>query len=209
MPVHSCSPSTNLSNYESISPPSKTRTFPYESAACTTPCRRRRLTLPSSGHAPGYRVMPLMSNVCAVHGTNPVGCKSRHQVHAEPKVSQRASASSRGEVRRKPKAKSRGDEQKSDMRRDAPGTSGHVTAKSSICSDGTATGRGAFCKSGVYAKKDPCLTAGDLHGAGCQQWHPAGRRVTGAEYCGEVSTGRTRPGSPGQRLERCKLAALA
>jgi len=50
----------------------------------------------------------------------------------EPKASQRASASSRGGVQRKPKAKSQGDEQKPDMRRDAFGTSGHVTAKSSI-----------------------------------------------------------------------------
>jgi hypothetical protein len=31
--------------------------------------------------------------VCAVHGMNPVGCKSRYQVSAEPKVSQRTTAS--------------------------------------------------------------------------------------------------------------------
>ena len=36
--------------------------------------------------------------MCAVHGTNPVGCKSRYQAYVEPKVSQRASASSRGGV---------------------------------------------------------------------------------------------------------------
>jgi hypothetical protein len=54
--------------------------------------------------------------VCAVHGTNPVGCKSRHQVCVEPKVSQRASASSRDRVQRKPKAKSRGDEQRPHMK---------------------------------------------------------------------------------------------
>ena len=58
----------------------------------------------------------LPENVCAVHGTNPVGCKSRYQAYVEPKVSQRASASSRGGVRRKFKAKSRDDEQKPDMR---------------------------------------------------------------------------------------------
>ena len=103
-----------------------------------------------------------MSNVCAVHGTNPVGCKSRCQAYVEPKVSQRASASSRGGVRRKFKAKSRDDEQKPDMRRDAFGTSGHVTAKSSIYSVGGDTDKGAFCKSGVYARKDSCLTTGDL-----------------------------------------------
>ena len=137
---------------------------------------------------------PLMSNVCAVHGTNPVGCKSRHQVHAEPKVSQRASASPRGGVRRKPKAKSRDDEQKPDMRRDASGTSGHVTAKSSICSDGTSTGRDAFCKSGVYARKESCLTAGDLSGVASPLGRTTGQRVTGAEYRGEVSRGRSRQG---------------
>jgi hypothetical protein len=126
-----------------------------------------------------------------VHGTNPAGCKSRYQVHAEPKVSRRASASSRDGVRRKPKTKSRGDEQKPDMRRGASETSGHVTAKSSICSDGTSTGRGALCKSGVYASKDPCLTAGDLSGARGHR-PSAGRRVTGAEYRGEVSRGRSR-----------------
>jgi len=43
----------------------------------------------------------------------------------------------------KPNPKLRGDEQKSDMRRDASGASGHVTVKPSIC------GWGAFCKSGV------------------------------------------------------------
>ena len=83
-------------------------------------------------------------DVCAVHGTNPVGCKSRYQAYVEPKVSQRASASSRGGVRRKSKAKSRDDEQKPDMRRDAFGTSGHVTVKSSIYSVGGDTGKGAF-----------------------------------------------------------------
>lgn len=50
--------------------------------------------------------------------------------------SQRASASSRGRVQRKPEAKLQGDEQKLDMRRDALGTSGHVTAKSSIEREG-------------------------------------------------------------------------
>ena len=52
--------------------------------------------------------------------------------YVEPKASQRASASSRGGVRKKSKAKSQDDEQESEMRRDAFGTSGHVTAKSSI-----------------------------------------------------------------------------
>ena len=37
---------------------------------------------------------PVNSNVCAVHGTNPAGWKSRHQVNVEAKVSRRARASS-------------------------------------------------------------------------------------------------------------------
>jgi len=45
------------------------------------------------------------------------------------------------------------------MRRDASGASGHVTAKSSICA------WGAFCKSGVYARKVTRLTPGGLPGA--------------------------------------------
>lgn len=65
-------------------------------------------------------------------------------------------------MQRKSKAKSQGDEQKPDMRRDAFGTSGHVTAKSSIYSVGGNTDKGAFCKSGVYARNDSCLTTGDL-----------------------------------------------
>ena len=56
-------------------------------------------------------------------------------------------------------SKAAGHEQKPDMRRDASGASGHVTAKPSIC------GRGAFCKSGVYAAKVTRLTPGDLPGA--------------------------------------------
>jgi len=136
---------------------------------CANPSIERtskKLTPPSSGHPKSYAFwLPLMSNVCAVHGTNPAGCKSRYQVSAEPKVSRRASASSRGGVRRKPKTKSRGDEQKPDMRRDAPGASGHVTTKPSICNTGGNAGVGAFCKSGAYARKDSCLTTGDLSGA--------------------------------------------
>jgi len=104
---------------------------------------------------------------------------SRVQVYVEPKVSQRASASSRGGVRRKSKAKSRGDEQEPDMRRDAFGTSGHVTAKSSIYSVGGDTNKGAFCKSGAYARKDSSLTTGDLRGVSGQPG--TGHWETGAE----------------------------
>ena len=37
-----------------------------------------------------------------------------------------------------------------------------MTVKSSIYSVGGETGKGAFCKSGVYAGVDSCLTTGDL-----------------------------------------------
>lgn len=90
---------------------------------------------------------------------------------AEPKARRRARASSRGGVWRKSNPKLRGDEQKPDTRRDAPGTSGHVTAKSSICD------WGAFCKSGVYARKVTCLTPGDLPGASRERsWAPGDGR---------------------------------
>jgi len=44
------------------------------------------------------------------------------------------------------------------MRCGTLGTSGHVTAKSSICA------WGVLYKSGVYARNVLCLTPGDLHG---------------------------------------------
>ena len=44
------------------------------------------------------------------------------------------------------------------MRCGTPGTSGHVTAKSSI------RDWGVLYKSGVYARNVLCLTLGDLHG---------------------------------------------
>lgn len=59
----------------------------------------------------------------------------------------------------KPNPKLPSDEQKPDIRRDASGASGHVTAKPSIC------GWGAFCQFGVHAAKVTCITPGDLPGA--------------------------------------------
>lgn len=44
------------------------------------------------------------------------------------------------------------------MRCGTPGTSWHVTTKSSFCD------WGVLYKSGVYAGKVLCLTLGDLHG---------------------------------------------
>jgi len=75
-------------------------------------------------------------------------------VFVEPKVRRRARASPRGGVWRKPNPKARGDlsacnaqagEQEPDMRCGTLGTSGHVTAKSSIHD------WGVLYKSGVYA----------------------------------------------------------
>jgi hypothetical protein len=51
----------------------------------------------------------------------------------------------------------RGDEQEPDMRCGTPGTSGHVTTKSSI------RVLGVLYKSGVYARTVLCLTLGGLH----------------------------------------------
>ena len=65
------------------------------------------------------------------------------------------------------------------MRRDALGTSGHVTAKFSIYSIGGDTDKGEFCKSGVYARKDSCLTTGDLQGVSGKP--ETGQRGTAAE----------------------------
>ena len=96
-------------------------------------------------------------DVCARHGADLAGCKSLYQVFVEPKVRRRTRASSRGGVWRKSNPKARGDEQEPDMRCGTPGTSGHVTMKSSIRK------RGVLYKSGVYALKVLCLTLGGLH----------------------------------------------
>jgi len=81
-----------------------------------------------------------------------------------------------------------GDEQEPDMRCGTPGTSGHVTSKSSICN------RGVLYKSGVYASKVTCLTLGGLPCA-------PGRRVRqklaeggaiGPDRMGEVSRRHSR-----------------
>ena len=111
-------------------------------------------------------------------------------------------------MRRKPKTKSRGDEQKPDMRRDAFGASGHVTAKPSICNSGGDAAVDAFCKSGAYARKDSCLTTGDLPGVAAAREAATEGWETGFDRWAEVSKGRTRPGAPGQRPERSENWAL-
>jgi hypothetical protein len=103
-------------------------------------------------------------------------------------------------VQRKPKAKSRDDEQEPDMRRDAFGTSGHVTVKSSIYSVGGDTDKGAFCKSGVYAMKDSCLTTGDLPCVVIAKAAATENRGTGFERRTEVSRRHSRCG-PHRRPE--------
>ena len=103
-------------------------------------------------------------------------------------------------MRRKPKAKSRDDEQKPDMRRDAFGTSGHVTVKSSIYNVGGNTDKGAFCKSGVYARKDSCLTTGDLPCVVIANAATTENRGTGSDRTAEVSRRHSRCG-PHRRPE--------
>ena len=103
-------------------------------------------------------------------------------------------------MRRKPKAKSRDDEQKPDMRRDAFGTSGHVTVKSSIYNVGGDTDKSAFCKSGVYARKDSCLTTGDLPCVAGANAKATENRETGFDRRAEVSRRHSRCG-PHRRPE--------
>ena len=87
--------------------------------------------------------------MCARHGTDLAGWESLHQVYVEPKVRRRARVPLRGGVWRKPNAKMRGDVQEPDLRCGTSGTSGHVTAKSSIhagmCFINPALTRGRFC----------------------------------------------------------------
>ena len=99
-------------------------------------------------------------------------CKSSHQVFAEPKdrSSPEASKKDKGVIARwglkeVPCSKSgifdnpkvRGDLQEPDLRCGTPGTSGHVTTKSSI------RNWDVLYKSGVYALKVMCLTLGGLY----------------------------------------------
>ena len=76
-----------------------------------------------------------------------------------------------------------GDEQEPDLRCGTSGTSGHVTAKSSI------RNWGVLYKSGVYARKALCLTPGDLSCAlGCRVRRKlAEGRAIDPDRMGEVS----------------------
>jgi len=77
-----------------------------------------------------------------------------------------------------------GDVQEPDLRCGALGTSGHVTAKSSICN------RGVLYKSGVYASKVTCLTLGGLYSVFFFQKTEAG--VIWSDRCTEVSRRHSR-----------------
>jgi hypothetical protein len=123
--------------------------------------------------------------VCARHGTDLAGWESLRQVFVEPKDRRRTRASSRDGVWRKSNPKARGDEQEPDMRCGTPGTSGHVTMKSSIhvgvC----------FINPALTRDKDLCLTLGDLLCALGSRVREklAEHRVIGVDRIGEVSRG--------------------
>jgi len=113
----------------------------------------------------------------------------------EPKVRRRARASSRGEVWRKPNPKMRGDEQEPDMRCGILGTSGHVTAKSSIHN------WSMLYKSGVYALKATCLTPGGLPYANANRLRlsMAEGRAIDPDRMAEVSRGHSNPVRDGMK----------
>lgn len=96
-----------------------------------------------------------------------------------------------------------GDEQKPDKRCGTLGTSGHVTAKSSICN------RGVLYKSGVYASKVTCLTLGGLPCAPGSRVRRklAEERGIDPDRMGEVSRGhsRYRAGKASEALQ-CRKA---
>jgi hypothetical protein len=111
------------------------RTRGRESQSSTAhPDRAEQRTGADTGKRPLRSRFPvrLTAGVCAGHGTELTGCKSPCQVFAQPKARRRARASPRGGVWRKPNPKMRGDEQEPDTRCGTPGTSGHVTVKSSM-----------------------------------------------------------------------------
>ena len=60
---------------------------------------------------------------------------------------------------------------------------------------------GAFCKSGAYARKDSCLTTGDLRGVARPKRRATGRRATGAEDHREVSRGHIKGGEGGEPMK--------
>ena len=106
-------------------------------------------------------------------------------------------------MRRKLKAKSRGDEQKPDMRRDAFGASGHVTTKPSICKLGRNAGmHGAVLGlvMVVHMADTPEMARGELMRFFAEAaWYPtallpsqgvAGRRWTTAQPTPRSPTGR-------------------
>ena len=93
---------------------------------------------------------------------------------------------SRDACRRKPNPKLRDDEQEPDMRCGAPGTSWHVTAKSSICVGvrfiNPASTQGKLCA----LPREICTVSGE---SGLRE------EVTLSDRCAEVSRGHSRGAS--------------
>jgi hypothetical protein len=138
----------------------------------------------------------LIGNGCARHGTDRAGWESPCQVIAEPKARRRARASSRGGVWRKPNSNARGDVQEPDLRCGTPGTSGHVTAKSSIR-------RGACFINPASTRRTICVLPWEISRLSARTgW---GETVT--DRPGEVSRGRSRP-EEGRAIEapQCRKA---
>jgi len=121
-------------------------------------------------------------DVCARHGTDRAGWKSPCQVFAEPKARRRTRASSRGGVWRKSNPNARGDEQEPDMRCGTSGTSGHVTAKSSIR-------KGVCFINPASTRRTICVLPWEISRVSAR----TGFRATGADRPGEVSRGQSRP----------------
>ncbi len=124
----------------------------------------------------------VMRSVCARHGTERAGWKSPRQVFAEPKARKRTRASSRDGVRRKSNPNVRGDVQEPDTRCGTPGTSGHVTAKSSIR-------RGVCFINPASTRETLCVLPWEISRLSAR----TGSRATGSDRPGEVSRGQSSP----------------
>jgi hypothetical protein len=120
---------------------------------------RNAVVRPGLTRAWSRRGDPRGSGLACVPGMaqNSRGGSPRARYQRSRRLGEGQGRSSRGGVWRKPNPNVRGDVQEPDMRCGTPGTSGHVTTKSSI------RVLGVLYKSGVYARTVLCLTLGDLH----------------------------------------------
>ena len=103
----------------------------------------------------------------------------------------------------------RGDVQEPDLRCGTPGTSGHVTTKSSIHD------WGVLYKSGVYALKALCLTPGALSCVPLKELRVEQSTLTACEksaegivVVGETSRDRCTEDLPRRRPERYERSAM-